>query len=35
MTFETLQSNKQNRANEKYFWNVTVLQKKSQSEMRN
>ena len=35
MAFETLQSNQQNRANEKYFWNVTVLQKKSQSEMRN
>ena len=34
MTFETLQSNQQNRANEKYFWNVTVLQKKSQSGMR-
>ena len=32
MTFETLQSNQENLANEKYFWNVTALQKKANQE---
>ena len=31
MEIEVLQSNQENREHQKYFWNVIVLQEKSQS----
>ena len=34
-TLGLLQSNSENREHQKYFWNVIVLQEKSQSGVRN
>ena len=34
-TLGLLQSNRENREHQKYFWNVIVLQEKSQSGVRN